>query len=1503
MSIIDPQRNQPSDELTKTDSANRALEARHARLAWLPIPLLLLIVVALWLVDLRSTYESPHLFLALNFVFSMLVSLFVAFLIGRSFLVRSTPGLLMLGCGVLLWGTAFMMATVTGMHNGHIDPNINTTIHNLGVWLSAVCNLAGVALLLRPRRAMRAASLWLAAAYTVALGVLGLVTISALEGKFPVFFVQSQGGTPIRQLVLGSAVAMFALAAIVLRMANRRSLSPSPFASWYTYALGLMAIGLFGVLIHSSVNSALSWASRTTQWLAVVYLLIAAIASVRESHGWSISLEAALHESEERFRLLVEGTKDHAIFMLDPDGRVISWNSGAQAIKGYTEQEIIGRHISCFYVPEDVEHGEPERLLKVAAEHGFVEVEGWRVRKDGSRFWAEVVLSALRDDSGRIRGFSKVTRDITEHKRAEQRIAHLASFPELNASPILEIDLQGKITYANPAARMQFPDITEIGTKHPLLKKWSSVTAALGADGRQQVLTREVEADGSVFHQTIHYLPDIGLARVYFADITERKRAEEQLQKLNRTLQALSNSNQALMHATDEPTLLQQVCRIVTEVCGYAMVWIGFAENDANKTVRPVAHAGFDEGYLETMRITWADTERGRGPTGIAIRTGQPSMCRNMRTDPAFLPWREEAIKRGYACSLVVPLKEGDKPFGAITIYSRELDAFSEGEVSLISELAADLTYGINALRVRAARAQAEEALRSSQAKLESIVGSAMDAVISVDEQQRIVVFNRAAEAVFQCAASEALGSTLDQFIPKSLREVHRKHIQRFGSEGKTARSMSSPGILIGVRSNGEEFPIEATISQVEADGKKLFTVILRDITERKQAEAHLKADVSALTQMHALSGRVLGEVGLQSLLQEVMDAAVAIMEADRGTLQLLEGDSLRIVAHHGHRQPFLEFFASAENRASVCGEAMLWGERVVVEDIENSALFAGTPSLPVLREAGVRAVQSTPLVSRTGTLLGILTTQWSVSYRPSEHDLWRIDLLARQASDLIEHAKSEEALRQSQKTFTELVERAPFGIYIVDSQFRIAQMNVGSQSGAFRNVRPVIGRNFAEAMRILWPEPVAAEIIANFRHTLDTGEPYYSPQFINPRHDVETVEAYEWELHRMTLPDGQYGVICYYFDSTKLRTAEAALRASEERWATTLRSIGDAVIATDADGRVMFMNEVAEKLTGWPLSEAQGRDLEEVFNIVNEVTRIKPENPVAKVIRMGQVVGLANHTALISRNGKELPIEDSGAPIRDKEGQVSGVVLVFHDISEKRRAEKAVRNSERLAMTGRMASTLAHEIHNPLDTVGNLLFLIGSNPHVPDPVKQHASMAGEELARVTQMTRHMLSFQREAKNPVPIKIGEVLDNVIALYERKTESAAIMIEKQVDFEGEFIGLPGEMRQVFANLVGNAIEAIGKNGKIRLHAYAGHDWRRVRRGLRVTVADNGPGISAEVRDKIFDPFFTTKGEAGTGLGLWIIAGIVGNNDGMIRLRTVTRDGRSGTCFSVFLPFPT
>ncbi len=386
----------------------------------------------------------------------------------------------------------------------------------------------------------------------------------------------------------------------------------------------------------------------------------------------------------------------------------------------------------------------------------------------------------------------------------------------------------------------------------------------------------------------------------------------------------------------------------------------------------------------------------------------------------------------------------------------------------------------------------------------------------------------------------------------------------------------------------------------------------------------------------------------------------------------------------------------------------------------------------------------------------------------------------------------------------------------------------------------------------------------------------------------------------QVSTPSGVAGCVLTITDITERKRAEEALRASEERWAITLQSIGDAVIATDASGNIVFMNALAEKLTGWTFGEAKSKQLDAVFQIIQEVTRIKPESPVNKVIRSGDVVGLANHSLLIRRDGAEIPIEDSGAPIRNREGQIEGVVLVFHDVSEQRKMEHAVRTNDRLAVTGRLAATISHEIHNPLDTVGSLLYIV-QNTTKEEATRRHVSMAVQELSRITRMTQQMLTFQRESAQPVPVQIAEVLDSVLALYERKIESAAIHISKEVEVVRPILAQPGELRQVFANVLGNAIEAVGRDhGKIRLRAYVSRDWRTRRPGVRVVVADNGRGIPADIRGKIFEPFFTTKGESGTGLGLWITSDIIRKHDGTIRLRSSTRAGHSGTCFSVFFP---
>ena len=212
-------------------------------------------------------------------------------------------------------------------------------------------------------------------------------------------------------------------------------------------------------------------------------------------------------------------------------------------------------------------------------------------------------------------------------------------------------------------------------------------------------------------------------------DITERKRMAETLRQASRALKAITECHQALIRATDETELLNEVCRIIVEVGGYRMAWVGYAEADAHKSVRPVAQTGFDEGYVEKLNITWADKARGRGPVGTAIRLGEPVVVRDTLTDRNFDPWRAEAHKRNFRSVLGLPLI----PFGALTIYAAEPNAFDDEEINLLLGLANDLAYGIMALRGRAEQRRVEKALKESEQELRRLTSQ----LLSIQEKER----------------------------------------------------------------------------------------------------------------------------------------------------------------------------------------------------------------------------------------------------------------------------------------------------------------------------------------------------------------------------------------------------------------------------------------------------------------------------------------------------------------------------------------------------------------------------------------------------------------------------------------------------------------------------------------------------------------------------------------------------------------------------------------------
>ncbi|MBB5338219.1 ATP-binding protein [Tunturiibacter gelidoferens] len=395
-------------------------------------------------------------------------------------------------------------------------------------------------------------------------------------------------------------------------------------------------------------------------------------------------------------------------------------------------------------------------------------------------------------------------------------------------------------------------------------------------------------------------------------------------------------------------------------------------------------------------------------------------------------------------------------------------------------------------------------------------------------------------------------------------------------------------------------------------------------------------------------------------------------------------------------------------------------------------------------------------------------------------------------------------------------------------------------------------------------------------------------------------------------------GVLIGLFTRSRLHAVSAAYRGSldilgrraeelyqsEQQLRTTLESIGDGVITCDAEGRIQMMNPVARELTGWSQTEADGRRLEEIFRIVNETTREPVETPVAKVRRLDRIVGMANHhTILLRKDGTELDISDSGAPIRDKAGNTIGIVLVFRDITMERKTQEALIANEKLAVAGRLAATIAHEIHNPLDSVSNLLYLM-RNGASPEESVHFMDMAEQELTRVTQISRAMLGLYRESKAPVVVDLKEMLEEILLLMERRLSDLGVTTTTEMPEPIEVCAFPAELRQVFTNLITNAAEAAGQGGQVKVSivpqcASVGANGQKLQPGAIISIADNGVGIPDDVQPHLFQPFFTTKGEHGTGLGLWVSRGIINKHGGTISISSDTSDASHGTRVSVFL----
>jgi PAS domain S-box-containing protein len=754
--------------------------------------------------------------------------------------------------------------------------------------------------------------------------------------------------------------------------------------------------------------------------------------------------------------------------------------------------------------------------------------------------------SPLRNDDGQVRGVVAAFVDITDRTREQEKLKEsddrfskafhsspvALSISRINDGTFIDVNQSFLNTYGYSREELIGQKATELniydnpGERKEIVRQLEKqgkllnyeVTARTKAGAEINALTSaekiEINGQAHIIWTTI--------------DITDRKKAEKEVFQLNRELKAINECDQVIVHANDEQTLLSDVCHILCTSAGYRMAWVSSVERDEAKSVRPLAWCG-DEEYITKARITWADDERGRGPTGLAARNNKTYFFQDFAAEPAAAPWREAALLRGFRSSIALPLADDDgKVFAVFTLYSAEPNYFNATEVKLLEMLTGDLAFGINGLREREKRKSAESEILHlasfpelnpnpiieldfsgnvkyanpaakrdfplmTQEHKQAFLMDLFDAIqkdkthsvtkdintgVSWYEQTLVYVPDTKSYLLYgrnitsRKIAEESLKQSEEKFrsmnftmnegvclheiiydesgkgVDYKILDINPAYEQITGltrakAIGKTASELYGTGtppyfdIYERVAASGKPesfetyFPPMRKYFSISAFSpqKGRFGTVFNDITERRRSEEEKQqlmdkitdaqkqtlSNLEAMTRLQKLGTLSLQEGNIDSILTEIVDAAIAISGADFGNIQLLDPDThdLKIVAYRGYPDWWLDFWSTVSKGKGTCGTALERGERVIVEDVEQSPIFIGTPALDIQLKADIRGIQSTPLVSRSGKTLGMFSTQYKTPHRPDDRTLRLLDLLARQAADIIESKAADDELKR----------------------------------------------------------------------------------------------------------------------------------------------------------------------------------------------------------------------------------------------------------------------------------------------------------------------------------------------------------------------------------------------------------------------------------------------------------------------------------------------------------
>jgi PAS domain S-box-containing protein len=760
-----------------------------------------------------------------------------------------------------------------------------------------------------------------------------------------------------------------------------------------------------------------------------------------------------------------------------------------------------------------------------------------------------------------------------------------------------------------------------------------------------------------------------------------------------------------------------------------------------------------------------------------------------------------------------------------------------------------DKNYVVAVSRDISERKHAADVLRESQQRLTGIIASAMDAIITVDEQQRIVLFNAAAEKMFRCPEEEAMGHLIDRFIPQPFRAAHSGHIRHFGETGVTNRAMGNLGALWAVRADGEEFQIEASISQIESGGKKLFTVILRDVTERKQAEAERERLAAVVDSSD------------DAIIGENLDGTITAW--NRAAERLFGYSSAEAVG-----KPILMLLPP--ERASE--------EADILARIKRGESVEHFETVRVRKDGKRIEVSATisPIKYIGGAVIGA----------------------SKIARDITERKHAEQLLRESEKNYRTLFESMDEGFCTIEVLF---DENNKPMDYRFLDVNPAFGKQTGipdargRRMREIAPQHEEHWFEIYGKIAL-TGEP--------ARFENEAAQLHRWyDVHAFRVGEPQARQVAIFFlDITERRLSEEALRSSEERFSKAFRASPVAItISTQAEGRYLDVNDAFLEMVGRKRAEVIGRTAEDLNFWAERSQRVEM---LRHLEESGRVTGLRTQNKTSTGEIREA---DVSAELIELEGQTC-VLAITRDITETLKLETQFRQAQKMEAVGRLAGGVAHDFNNLLGVIIGYSDL--SLPMLAPESKANRYMDQIKKAshRAVGLTRQLLAFSRQqVVFPKILDLNEVVHNVTTMLQRLVgEDVAMSFRPTVPI-GLINGDPGQIEQILMNLVVNARDAMPGGGEIIIetghaeldeHYVFQHPGSHAGQHIVLSVSDTGCGMDEKIKAQIFEPFFTTKGIGqGTGLGLSTVYGIVKQGGGTI---FVYSEPGKGTTFKIYLP---